>query len=204
MNEYKTIAPFYDWILYPFMRGIRRNVLEIVQYLKPGRIVDVCCGTGDQLRLLQQNGIKALGIDLSAAMLKVAAKGANPVKCFRQDATAMAFRDRSFDLAIVAFALHETEWEKARLILQEIHRILKPAGKLLVVDYALKQNSGSIARSVIHMVEFLAGQQHFKSFLRYNRKGGLMKLVDPDHFTCLQNRHRAFDSIAVRLFQKVK
>lgn len=202
MSEYNTIAPFYDWILYPFMRGIRSEVLGIVKNLKPDRILDVCCGTGDQMRLLKQNNFEALGIDLSNAMLEVAGKGKGSVKCLMQDATAMAFRDRSFDLAMVSFALHETEWEKARLILHEINRILNPSGRLLVVDYELNQQSSLIAKAMIHVIEFLAGQRHFRNFRRYNRNGGLEKLIDPHRFIPIEDRYHGQRSIVVRLLRK--
>ena len=202
MSDYRIIAPFYDWILYPFMRGIRRDVLEIVQDLKPGRIIDVCCGTGDQLRLLKRNNIEAIGIDLSDAMLKVAGKGKGPVRCLMQDATAMALRDQAFDLAMVSFALHETEWEKALSIFQEIHRILKPSGNLLIVDYALTAATSSAARTAVHVIEYVAGQRHFNNFLRYKRKGGLERLIDPRCFVPVEDRFHGQHSIVVRLLRK--
>ena len=203
MNEYSLFAPLYDWILYPFMRGIRRDVLGTVQRLKPKRILDVCCGTGDQLRLLQQEGIEALGIDLSKAMLKVAGGGKTPVKCLAQDATAMAFQDQSFDLAMVSFALHETEWESAGRILQEIHRILKPTGMLLIVDYALADSAGAVAQTVIHGIEFMAGRRHFSNFRAFRRKGGLQRLVDPERFMPIQARYHGYRSVVVDLLQKI-
>ncbi|MEN8245077.1 MAG: methyltransferase domain-containing protein [Thermodesulfobacteriota bacterium] len=203
MSDYSIVAPFYDWILYPFMRGIRRDVLGMVKQIKPGRIIDVCCGTGDQLRLLKRNNIDAIGIDLSDAMLRVAQKGKGPVRCLMQDATAMALRDQSFDLAMVSFALHETEWEKALSILQEIHRILKPSGNLLIVDYALNPNSSVIAKAAIHAIEFLAGKRHFHNFLQYNRNGGLVKMIDPHRFIPIEDRFHGQRSLVVRLLRKI-
>ena len=54
MQDYQFIAPFYDFLLAPFMRSIRRNVLEIVLGLQPENVLDVACGTGDQLHLLSK------------------------------------------------------------------------------------------------------------------------------------------------------
>ena len=168
------------------MRGIRRNVLRIVQQLQPERVLDVCCGTGDQLRLLQREGIQAVGIDISKAMLRVASRGKAPARCLAQDATAMAFRDGRFDLAMVSFALHETEWQKAGRILDEIHRILKPGAYLLIVDYAFDEQTGSMAKAVIHSIEFMAGARHFANFRTFLGKGGLTQLIHPGKFRRLQ------------------
>ena len=71
MPDYTFIAPFYDFLLGPFMRSIRREVLDILQRLQPENVLDVACGTGDQLRLLAGNNIDAVGVDMSEAMLKI-------------------------------------------------------------------------------------------------------------------------------------
>jgi len=202
MSSYRIIAPVYDWVLYPFMRGIRRDVLGMVEQLKPDRIIDVCCGTGDQLRLFRGRSMIALGIDYSDAMLKVAARKRPGISCLKQDAAAMAFADRSFDAAIVSMGLHETGWEQAQEILKEIHRILKPSGRLIVVDYELTTATSAVAKAVIHKIEYIAGGEHFRNFQRYNRKGGLAKLIDPHCFLPVEDRFHGQHSIVVRLLQK--
>jgi demethylmenaquinone methyltransferase/2-methoxy-6-polyprenyl-1,4-benzoquinol methylase len=202
MNEYRLFAPIYDWVLYPFMRGIRHDVLRLVEQIKPDRIIDVCCGTGDQLRLFRRTGMNALGIDYSDAMLKVAARKSRGISCLKQDAAAMAFTDHSFDAAVVSMGLHETGWEQAQAILSEIHRILKPSGKLIVVDYELTPATGSPARAGIHAIEYIAGNPHFSNFMRYLRKGGLEKLIDPRCFVTIEKRLHGQRSIVVRMLQK--
>jgi SAM-dependent methyltransferase len=59
--------------------------------LPPESVLDVACCTGDQLSLLTENSIDAVGVDMSEAMLRICRK-ANPVSdCLLQDATDMAF-----------------------------------------------------------------------------------------------------------------
>lgn len=202
MSDYRIVAPFYDWVLYPFMHGIRRDVLGMLQQSKPGQVIDVCCGTGDQLRLLRQNNIEALGIDQSEAMLKVASRKAPHVSCLKQDAAAMAFTDESFDAATISMGLHETGWEQAQGILKEIHRILKPAGRLIIADYELTPTTSITARSVVHSIEYIAGGDHFRNFKRYIREGGLEKLIDPSLFAPIENRFHGQRSLVVKLLQK--
>lgn len=98
MQDYAFIAPFYDFLLGPFMRSIRRDTLNIVLGLQPDNVLDVACGTGDQLRLLAENSINAVGVDMSEAMLKICRK-ANPASdCLLQDATDMAFQNERFEI----------------------------------------------------------------------------------------------------------
>jgi ubiquinone/menaquinone biosynthesis C-methylase UbiE len=202
MSDYRIIAPVYDWVLYPFMRGIRRDVLEMVAQLKPGRIIDVCCGTGDQLRLFRNRGMIALGIDYSDAMLKVAARKRPDISCLKQDAAAMAFTDLSFDAAIVSMGLHETGWKQAQGILREIHRILKPSGRLIVVDYEFTAATHALVKAVIHKIEYMAGEDHFRNFQGYIRNGGLETLIDPQCYLPVEDRFHAQHSIVVRLLRK--
>jgi demethylmenaquinone methyltransferase/2-methoxy-6-polyprenyl-1,4-benzoquinol methylase len=200
MNDYQFIAPFYDFLLSPFMRAIRRGVLEIAFRLRPKKILDVACGTGDQLRLLSENGFEAVGVDMSESMLRVCRR-ANPASdCLLQDATAMAFQDQSFDLVMISFALHETGWESAEKILQDIHRVLKPSGHLLVVDYTDFRETPFYVRQSIHLIERMAGHRHFSNFRRYHHKGGVNSLINKSKFQPVASIHRASRSIALQLF----
>lgn len=200
MQDYQFIAPFYDFLLSPFMRSVRRGVLEIAFRLQPKKILDVACGTGDQLRLLSENGFEAMGVDMSESMLRVCRR-ANPASdCLLQDATAMAFQNHCFDLVMISFALHETGWESAEKILQDIHRVLKPSGHLLVVDYTDFRETPFYVRQSIHLIERMAGHRHFSNFRRYHQNGGLNSLIDKEQFQTVASTHRASRSIALQLF----
>ena len=201
MQDYRFIAPFYDFLLAPFMRSIRRAVLEIVRRLGPEKILDVACGTGDQLHLLIEDGFEAVGVDRSESMLRVCRKTNPASDCLLQDATAMAFQNHCFDLAMISFALHETEWESAGKILQDIHRVLKPSGHLLVVDYSKFRQTPFYVRQAIHAIEFMAGQRHFRNFRRYHHQGGLDTLMNKKRFTPVASTYRASRSIVLRLFR---
>ena len=202
-SEYSNVAPFYDLLLSPFLKNIRRTVIKVVNRLKPKRIIDICCGTGEQLRMLKDRGFKGVGIDLSEYMLNVAAKGNGLSDCFLQDATDTDFTDESFDLAIITLALHETGWEVAENIIKEVNRILSPGGHLLIVDYELSEKSGRAVKLVIRLIERFAGKRHYESFLEYNRNGGLAALVSGELFKPVSDRYKASQSIVMRLYAKI-
>jgi len=78
-------------------------VIALVKQYRYRSILDVCCGTGDQLKLLKEHGFDSEGIDLSEAMLSVAGQGRHNINCIRQDATQMHYEDARFDLVMTVF-----------------------------------------------------------------------------------------------------
>jgi len=54
------------------------------------------------------------------------------------------------------------------------------------------------------MIEFLAGNRHFRNFRTYHLNGGLKALISENRFYPVTSTHRAFRSIAIRLFQRLE
>ncbi|MBW1708059.1 MAG: class I SAM-dependent methyltransferase [Deltaproteobacteria bacterium] len=200
--EYSFSAPFYDMVLLPFLGNIRGRVLRIVKELNPERIVDLCCGTGSQLRLLKKHGFHGIGIDLSESMLKVAKRGVNAPDCLLRNATATGFKSGTFDLAMITFALHETGWENAHAILDECQRILRPGGHLLIVDYASGKGAPKMADRVVGLIEFLAGKDHYGNFIRYKQSGGLDALFKGRDLSVVSETYAGYRSIVVKVLRK--
>ena len=103
------------------------------------RVIDLGTGTGRILSLFAPLACEAEGLDLSHQMLTVAranlAKaGAVNARVRQGDVNATPFEDNSADLVIVHQVLHFLE-QPSRVI-AEAARILRPNGRLLVVDFA--------------------------------------------------------------------
>ena len=60
-----------------------------------------------------------------------------PVTLYQSDSTALGFEDASYDQAIIFFLLHEQPAAARRQTLREAVRVVKPGGKLVLVDYHL-------------------------------------------------------------------
>lgn len=200
MGDY-SFAPLYDVFLYPFINGLRVRNLKIIQRLKPNKIIDICCGTGNQLKLLKKHGFDVIGVDLSKEMLAISKKGKYSPKCFFMDATNTYFDKEFFDLAIITFALHEKQKEQAEAMLAEAHRILKKGGYLIITDFIINKKTFFLSKYIISFIESRAGKQHFANFKAYIQYGGLNTLIDKKNFTNIETYYLAFHGITIEVWK---
>ncbi len=98
-----------------------------------GHLLEVGVGTGQLALPLAARGVAVTGLDLSAAMMaKLVEKvgGTPPVALVRGDATAMPFRDSSFDGAYARWVLHLIpDWEA---VLRELDRVVRDGGAIAI------------------------------------------------------------------------
>ncbi|MFD1788172.1 ArsR/SmtB family transcription factor [Sphingomonas floccifaciens] len=102
-----------------------------------GRIVDIGTGTGRMLELFAPRATRALGIDRSSEMLRLArgklAEQGN-AELRQADLYALPLGDGESDLAILHHVLHFAEAPRAAIA--EAARVLSPGGRLLIADFA--------------------------------------------------------------------
>lgn len=95
------------------------------------RVLDLCCGTGD---IAGRFAGHVVGTDFSAEMLQVAqASRRGNIRWVQADALRLPFADGSFDVVSVGYGLRNLADLSAGL--REIHRVLRPGGKLLSLDF---------------------------------------------------------------------
>jgi ubiquinone/menaquinone biosynthesis C-methylase UbiE len=134
-----TYDPVTQYALPPNEEWIRRELISRIR-CKPGRILDLGCGTGSTTLLLKQAFPQAevIGIDLSPYMLVVADEKAQKAGVSIQFRHAKAeqtdFPAASFDLVTASLLFHETPPAVSNAILQECFRLLKPGGEVLILD----------------------------------------------------------------------
>ncbi|HMO31745.1 MAG TPA: bifunctional demethylmenaquinone methyltransferase/2-methoxy-6-polyprenyl-1,4-benzoquinol methylase UbiE [Lacibacter sp.] len=145
-DMFDSIAPRYDFMNRFLSAGIdvrwRKKALQLLQPLQPKRILDVATGTADvaimAARLLHPE--KITGIDISEQMLaggrmKVADKAlGNMIELQNGDSETINFPDATFDAVTVAFGVRN--FENLEKGLREIHRVLKPGGRLVVLEFS--------------------------------------------------------------------
>ncbi len=177
---YRRIAPLYDPVVGPFLRPVRNEVRRLVRDFGCRRILDIACGTGEQVEMLAADGIMSTGIDLSPAMLSRAAERRNRrVQYFLGDAENLPFSSACFDCAMISLALHEMELESAWRVAEEAIRVLGEDGKLILFDYLSASGFPSgISLLFLHIVERMAGKRHFHNFRRFISHGGLGTFIE--------------------------
>lgn len=136
-------VPIYDWYCPKLGLGpaFRRETLRHAA-LRPGeRVLDVGCGTGVLTRLAAETVGSpgyVVGIDPGPRMLATARRIAvsSGVRIdFRLAAIeALPFATESFDAALSSLMLHHLPSDVKYLGLKEVYRVLKPGGRLIVVD----------------------------------------------------------------------
>ncbi|MBN2703815.1 MAG: ubiquinone/menaquinone biosynthesis methyltransferase [Pontiellaceae bacterium] len=128
-------------------RKWRRTAVGVLGPVAGGCYLDVGTGTGDLvLELLEQSAsVQVDGIDLSEGMLDIAKTKASEkgvgdaVSFFQADATALPMRDACYDGIISGFCFRNIE--RRRKALTEMHRVLKPGGRLVVLEAVYPQRS---------------------------------------------------------------
>ncbi len=202
-KEYGITAKIYDPLLYLALNPIRKVVLaELIDH-KESRILDLCCGTGNQLKMLSNNGFKSLHcLDLSESMLEVARRGGHSINVHREDAARTGFGDRKFDVVILSFALHEKERRTQLEIIWEAHRILGYDGLLLVVDFIFDERTSGPGRLGATTIERMAGGEHYRNFKRYKQGGGLSAIMDGKMFRHVKSIRKAYGVVTISTYRK--
>ena len=191
MDAYLRFAAVYDPLLHVGMYKIRKKVVDVLHRHQVHTVVDLCCGTGNQLKYLKKNGFDDIaGVDLSAGMLRQSRKGKVKVNCGLEDATQTSYPASRFDAAVISFALHEKPLDVAAAMLQEARRIVKTGGLLLVVDYVFDEKTKKSGKYLISMVERMAGREHYRNFRAYLLAGGLHSLMQGQEHLAEHPFHR--------------
>lgn len=203
MPDY-IMAKIYDFLLFPLVYPIRRIILSIVAKYRYKRLLDVCCGTGNQLKYLCEGGYKnvGIGIDVSEPMLKIANKGQLAGHCLKGDAENLSFNDDNFDMTMISFALHEKKYETAVAVLKEMIRVTRKNGHIILVDFSIGPCVPRFARGIITGLEFMAGKEHFSCFKQYCKLNGLDSVVRDFSLDEVERHSAFFSAFTVRVFRK--
>ena len=143
---FNTIAPYYDFLNHLLSGGIdiiwRRKAIDYLKESDPKVIMDMATGTGD-LAITAANRLnpeKIVGVDISVNMLdigrkKIAKKGISDIITMQEgSAENLPFPDNTFDAITVAFGVRN--FENLNKGLQEMNRVLKTGGTLVVLEFS--------------------------------------------------------------------
>ncbi len=144
-NMFDDIAYRYDFLNHFLSLNIdylwRKKLISILRPLKPEFILDVATGTADlAIEACNIKPKKIIGIDISDGMLKIAQKKISDkkldgiIELVNADSENIPLEDDKFDACMVAFGVRN--FENLKLGLQEMSRVLKPGGILLILEFS--------------------------------------------------------------------
>jgi ubiquinone/menaquinone biosynthesis C-methylase UbiE len=148
------------------------------------RVLDVACGTGYGSRYLGQRARMVVGVDHQPAVVAKcrAQYAAERVSFVAMDATALGFRDASFDAIVSQDTIEHIEHD--RRFLSEVTRVLRTGGVLVLFTPQGKER-GRLPTDPYHVREYTPDElkellsAHFGSIRWFGRRqGGRLRAVE--------------------------
>ena len=136
MNDFMSLGIHRIW---------KRNLMSWMNPSKDKILVDVACGTGDLGKLfldLTDENCKIYCVDPNSGMIS---KGKEKLKTYKNidwliaPAEKLPIKDSSCDYYTISFGLRNTK--NLHKTLAEAHRVLKPGGRFLCLEFSKIQNS---------------------------------------------------------------
>jgi demethylmenaquinone methyltransferase / 2-methoxy-6-polyprenyl-1,4-benzoquinol methylase len=139
---FSGIAPRYDFLNHllsanidkRWRRLVAKRIADVLLNAE-AKVLDVACGTGDLALELQKNAkAKIIATDFCRPMLEIAATKSKNIPYIEADGMNLSFADKTFDAVTIAFGLRNfSNWKNGLL---ELRRVLKPKGKLVVLEFS--------------------------------------------------------------------
>lgn len=160
---FTVVPPRYDLvnriITWGFDQRWRKAAAQVCLDSRPQRVLDLGCGTGDltiSIALLAENDLELTGLDYSQPMLEIAQRKAKQltgrkVTFVYGDAAKLPFPDGYFDCIGSSFAFRNLTYRNplGRRALAEVFRVLRPGGRLVIVESS--QPKSKLIRAFFHL-----------------------------------------------------
>ncbi len=145
---FNTISPKYDLLNRVLSMGIdiswRKQAIKMLVKEQPKLVLDVATGTADfAIEALSLRPDKIIGVDISEGMLNLGKekilkmKLTDKIELQMGDSERLLFADETFDAVIVSFGVRN--FENLEKGLQDICRVLKKGGTLVVLEFSQPQ-----------------------------------------------------------------
>lgn len=166
LNQYASRASAYrDSAVHSAGPDLERACGLIADWRSPSpSALDVGCGAGHLSYALAPSLTHVVALDPSAEMLATvtegaAARGLMHIETRQGSAEALPFASASFDLVCTRYSAHH--WTDLELALRELRRVLKPGGRLLVIDALGEENA--LVDTHLQTLELLRDRSHVRN-----------------------------------------
>jgi phosphatidylethanolamine/phosphatidyl-N-methylethanolamine N-methyltransferase len=174
-NKFSLLYPIVDI----FLKPQKIKLFQEINNLPFGQLLEIGIGNGTHLPLY--NTHKVIGIDTSKNMLKIARKQKlKDVKLIQMNGENLLFKDQTFDYIVLSHVI--TVVDNPEKLLEESFRVLKPKGKIYILNHFTPNNWLS---HIDYYFQIISKIFHFKSFFQINslttiNKFKLLKEVNLD------------------------
>lgn len=154
----KTASEYDDSSDGKFVAEMYGALVSEIEKTPSGRILDVGCGNANLFNLIPNGKYELYGVDFSKNMIEEAKKNCKREATFAiADAEELPFDDNTFDIVVCNASFHH--YIHPEIVLEEMHRVLKHGGKLLIGDPYIP----GFARPLINMLIRFSekGDYHF-------------------------------------------
>jgi len=160
-------AGLYARFAVPLLEPLYRQVAEEIAAPAPQTVLDVGTGPGALAVAIarQCRSCSVVGIDVAPEMLATAQQRARDAGVADRvvfkvaDAVALPVADASVDVAVSTLSLHH--WPDVASILRELHRVVRPGGRVLIYDlrfsYSERQFAGFVAQTPFAATDAASG-----------------------------------------------
>tara|TARA_R110002050_G_scaffold200990_1_gene336051 strand:- start:500 stop:1159 length:660 start_codon:yes stop_codon:yes gene_type:complete len=160
----------YDWLTNFYDKAIKFTMPEnefrnkLIDYLNPSnneQILEFGFGTGQNLILANERNINThyIGLDIDPKVKDIAqeklTKRQINIKLDLYDGTVFPYADNTFDKVFSSLVFHQLDKKTKISCLNEINRILKPKGELIVGDWG--EPKSKLMRTLFYVVQILDG-----------------------------------------------
>ena len=215
---FNNLAKRYDFFNRVISLGMQTRVkkksLKLLNIEDGSNVLDICTGTGDLAFFINKinPNLNITGIDFSEKMLEIARNKQkdyqNNMKFFLADGRELPFEDDTFDIVTIGFGLRNIEnYER---VISEIHRVLKPKGQILNLDFSCDK---SFANSVFDLLtsiltSFTSKKNSFRYLISSKKEflssTDLINLFRRKGFIFLKRKYFAFEVISAEVFRNNK
>lgn len=163
---YNRFSIFYP-VVELFLRPQKLQMFEEINGQKPGSLLEIGIGNGKHLSMYKKHQVT--GIDSSIGMLEIArAHNKQQALLLLMDGQELNFEANSFDYVVLSHVIAVVD--KPEQLLRETYRILKPGGKIFILNHF---TPGNWLKYVDHAFAWFSKAFHFRSVFYMNQLLGL-------------------------------
>lgn len=132
-NKFSFFYPLVDIFLKPQKRALFHEINKLPE----GNLLEIGVGNGSHLNFYEKHNIT--GIDTSEKMLDIAKRKANEtIVLLLMNGESLMFQNHTFDYVVLSHVLAVAE--NPEKILEEAYRILKPGGRIFILNHFTPDN----------------------------------------------------------------